>query len=291
MKVLNLIMHPITKFSKGMLVLLMLNTLVVICVFVFDACKKSVYEHSPNKKANDRFMAALLRNKKKIGDVSLSRGGHTIMTTAAGTESQTSEVATEPIYLSFPTEVNAETYNMFQNTNSIQELADLVQRTDAIVQYQPTSTNSNFALDVPVETVSNSLSPLVQESKQYLYSRGFTEQEIQQMIAENNATEADLIPLVMSIISLEPPPIAHNYLALYPINTAYANMTWSEVGRCAIHAIGVDILFSLGSSTATVWTVAAIKTAFKTVAKRMLGPIGIAIAVIDFGLCLGGVDL
>ena len=96
----------------------------------------------------------------------------------------------------------------------------------------------------------------------------------------------------MSITLLETnQQISRNYLGLYPINAAYARMSWSEVGRCAIHALGVDILFALGSSGATVWTVATIKTAFKTVAKRMLGPIGIAIAVIDFGLCLGGVEV
>lgn len=55
-----------------------------------------------------------------------------------------------------------------------------------------------------------------------------------------------------------------------------------------MHALGVDLLFSLGSSSATVWSMAAIKSAFKTVAKRMLGPIGVAIAVVDFGLCMGG---
>ena len=291
MKVLNHILHPLKKFTKGMLVLLTLNTLVVVCVFIFDSCKKAAYDYRPAKKANEKFMAALNKNKKAIGDVSFASHGSEI-TSTANTANQTSEPQTEPIYLNFPTEVDFETYTMFQNTNSIQELSDLIQTANATVQYEATSTNSNFQINVPVETVANSLNPLIQESKQYLYSMGFTEQDIQQMIAEENAIEADLIPLVMSMTLLEDNlQVARNYLGLFPINAAYANMSWSEVGRCAIHALGFDAIFSLTSSGAKVWSMATIKTVFKTVAKRMLGPIGVAIAVVDFGLCLGGVEL
>ena len=183
MKVLSNILHPLKKFSKGMLVLLTLNTLVVICVFIFDSCKKAAYECSASKEANEKFMAALKKNRKAIAEVSLISVGNSTTTTTTANTAQTSESPIEPIYLNFPTEVNAETYSMFQNTNSIQQLSDLIQSTDATVQYDPTSTNSNFQINVPVETVTSSLSSLVQESKQYLYTKGFTEQDIQQMIA------------------------------------------------------------------------------------------------------------
>lgn len=49
----------------------------------------------------------------------------------------------------------------------------------------------------------------------------------------------------------------------------------------------VDALWALGGSNAAAWTAAGMKTAFKAVAKRALGPIGVAIAVVSFGLDMG----
>lgn len=56
--------------------------------------------------------------------------------------------------------------------------------------------------------------------------------------------------------------------------------------KCAAVAVGADALFALGSSSATAWSAAALTRAFSAVAKRFLGPIGVAIAVVSFSLCL-----
>ena len=56
--------------------------------------------------------------------------------------------------------------------------------------------------------------------------------------------------------------------------------------KCAMVAIGADALWALGGSTASTWTAAAMTKAFTSVAKRFLGPIGVAIAVVSFGVCL-----
>jgi len=52
-------------------------------------------------------------------------------------------------------------------------------------------------------------------------------------------------------------------------------------------AIGADALSALSGSSASAWTMATMKSAFGAVAKRFLGPIGVAIAVISFGVCIG----
>lgn len=64
------------------------------------------------------------------------------------------------------------------------------------------------------------------------------------------------------------------------------DLTWGEVGRCAIEAIGVDAGWSLAPSAGTSWTYAALRTSFRNVASRFLGPIGVAIAVVEFSWCL-----
>lgn len=64
------------------------------------------------------------------------------------------------------------------------------------------------------------------------------------------------------------------------------NLESREVFDCALAALGADALWALGGSAAATWSAAAITTAFSAIAKRALGPVGVAIAVITFGLCI-----
>jgi len=61
----------------------------------------------------------------------------------------------------------------------------------------------------------------------------------------------------------------------------------NEYVKCAMIAIGADVLWALGGSAASTWSIAMMTRAFGAVAKRFLGPIGVAIAVVSFGLCIG----
>jgi len=284
MKILNQILQPVKKFSKGMFALLTLNLLVVLCVFIFDSCKKAAYERSDAKQANEKFTAALEKNKKSLAAISFAKqGSHgTIARSAAPPSDELT------VYVQFPDEVTPEENTLLQNTNSMQAVVDLIHETDAIIQYEPTPTNTDYQINLPIETITNSLNPLVQESKQYLYSKGFSEQEIQQMIIEENAEDYDLIPLVMSLTQIEnSQQVARNYFNLLPLRSSYAKeLTWSDVGACAMEAVGADILYALTQSTASTWSKAAIKKAFGTVAKKVLGPVGVAVAVVEFGWCL-----
>jgi hypothetical protein len=60
----------------------------------------------------------------------------------------------------------------------------------------------------------------------------------------------------------------------------------NEVLDCALTAIGADAVWALGPSSASAWTAAATTKAFSAIAKRFLGPVGVALAVITFGLCI-----
>lgn len=64
------------------------------------------------------------------------------------------------------------------------------------------------------------------------------------------------------------------------------NLETTELLDCAIAAIGADALFAFGGSTASAWTAAAMTKAFTAIAKRFLGPVGVAIAVVSFSLCI-----
>lgn len=291
MKLINQVLLPLKKYAKGMLAIFAIKLIAAAFVFTLDSCKKQ--ELSYNHEANAKFREAVEKNKVVAGATLLTNlAGRKI--TSRNDFSSTSAANTTneelPIYVNFSSSVTTEIQAQFDNISSIQSLSNLLQTTGAVVQYEPTAANSNYSLSVDINTVTASLHPLVQDSKEFLYTKGFSEQDIQQMLVEENAVETDLIALAMVITENEATyPVARNYSGFF-VNSAQA-LTWSEVGHCASHALGVDVLFSLGSSGATVWTMGAIKTAFKSVAKRMLGPIGVAIAVVDFGFCLAGVEL
>ncbi|MGZ5191979.1 MAG: hypothetical protein ACXWCZ_13300, partial [Flavisolibacter sp.] len=233
--------------------------------------------------------SALDVNKRTIGAISFDKNRATLRNSAASTDAQiVGEEASgyETIYMEYPVDTDNETRNLIYSTTSIQELSDLVGHTDAIIQYDPTSTNSDYQLDVPIENVVNSLNPLVDEAKQYLYAKGFTGQDIQDMLIEENGKEEDLIPFVMSLTQAEnSPAVARNYSDFF-INSAHARLDANDYVRCGMIAIGADVLWALGTSNASTWTVGAMKKAFGAVAKKMLGPIGVAIAVVSFGICI-----
>ena len=63
-------------------------------------------------------------------------------------------------------------------------------------------------------------------------------------------------------------------------------LTWTEVGQCALAALGADAVWAWTMGTGTSWSIAALTTTFTGFAKRFLGPIGIGIAVISFSACL-----
>lgn len=69
-------------------------------------------------------------------------------------------------------------------------------------------------------------------------------------------------------------------------NGSIGSISWADFANCAIVAIGADALYSLAFSGATSWSIPALTSTFTSVAKRFLGPIGVAIAVVSFSLCL-----
>lgn len=282
MKTFISVIQPIIKLSKGLLALISINILIVVGVLIFNSCKETEFKNSDNGKANLRFNKSLVFNKESIAAVSLKKD-KSISSKQLRISCPYGESST--IYLSFPYNVTSEIQTSFNNTQTIQDLSNLVDKTDAIIQYEPNANNINYSLEIPITNVVESLNPLVSESKSYLYSKGFTEANIQQMISENGGTELDLIPFVMALTEIEKSQLT---LATNNLNL-FANPTFAmnEYVRCAMVAIGADVLWALGGSSASTWTVAMMTRAFSVVAKRFLGPIGVAIAVVSFGLCLG----
>ncbi len=149
---------------------------------------------------------------------------------------------------------------------------------------------------VSEEETLEALMPLIEQSKAYLYRKGFTDIEIDEMLAENNASPATLVPLALLLSEDEiNSQLDKDNLIEECISFTRGEITLSTVLSCAIAATGADIIYSLqtggNNSHTNKWTKKAIKLLFKKVAPRFLGPVGVGIAVVSFVACIGSSSL
>lgn len=258
------------KLAKGVFVV---HLLLFLSIVIIQSCKKNSTVEKDN--VANTFLSALKKNNPAISSISAQPIGSGFETTNSGESTYSSG---KTVFLNFEELPVNPNY-----TYDINGMAYLVNNYHAVVSYEPS--DNSYTFTIPETDVSNSLQPLIAESKAYLNARGFTNEDIALMIQEEGAQEEDLVPFTAALAQYESNggTARINYLQLFG-TSAYAQ----SVVDCAMIALGIDALWALGGSNASSWSKPAMKKAFKAVAKRALGPIGVAIAVVSFGLCMGG---
>lgn len=204
-----------SKLIKGLKLLLLFGFVASFLPFIIQSCQREQYENSDTGIANAKFTTALKQYKNSIGNLSINKRSHSL----TGRLSESGDIIA---YMELPLDASSETIAFYENMTSIQDLANLIDNHNAILQYEPTETNSNYQVNLPLDAIEESLNPLVQQSKEFLYTKGFTEQDIQQMIQQENGSETDLIPLVMTITQAENGNLVANNFNFLPINYAYS---------------------------------------------------------------------
>lgn len=283
------------KIAKGFVDFFALNLVLIFVVFTFQAC--TTEDASEINVSDDSFSEVLdMTSYKLLNDVRLS--------TLTGLPSA-KDAKSNLVYL---LKYEGQKLPNTDFTNSIYNLEDLIEARDMYglkiktasqlnninakngdATGDTTSTDDSTTdgdtvstHEIDEEEAIATLTPLVAEARTYLETKEFTQDEIDQMIEEVGGTEYDLVLLVMVMQEIENLPQDSDE----PENQEEEGLTAEEIGTCALIAIGADVLWALGGSNASSWSKAAIKKAFKTAAKKFLGPIGVAIAVVSFGLCL-----
>lgn len=190
-------------------------------------------------------------------------------------------------YLSFPDNTPNEVKALSSDIKTARDFTDIMRLTAATVQLEPNNDNQENAVAVDYNQIRVALNPLVASAKEYLYSKGLTETDINDMIIENDAEMIDLVPFVLLLTEYE---------LQYDEGTVVESPDFPQIPEsdfsnrdivsCGIHAIGMDLFYSFGGSTLKSWGKAAIKKAFGVIAKRALGPLGCIIAVAEFSYCL-----
>lgn len=278
MYILKLLTSSAIKYIKGLLLLACPFLIFSTGIFVFDSCKKNQYDKSESGIAAKKFLDALNANKNQIGSIILEKE----------TQNQRNQNLTTlddgTLFLDFPIGTDPAIFAAFNNNTSIQAITDALYNYNIAVQ-DTANAQTDISLQIPTAQITTSLQPLVIEAKNYLISKGFTNQTIQDMIQEEGVTEIELIPFVKVLTAIEQNQYAVRKFNIPLINSAMA-IANSHFLECGLAALGGDALYSLSLSGASSWTWYTMKSVFKSVAKRFLGPIGVAFAVVSFGICM-----
>lgn len=175
------------------------------------------------------------------------------------------------------------------------DLMTLIRDTDATIQLTDSiDGNSDNTIVISEEQAKNALKDIVIKCKQYLYLRGMTEYDIQEMLKEENVDETQLVPLVLAmeyqeregnIASTLTPGNKKNIPFIITCKAINSN-DLLHFGTCLLKASGIDIFTCIASSGLKTWSAAQIKKSFKTIVKKAFGPIGVAIFMIEFSNCV-----
>ena len=194
------------------------------------------------------------------------------------------------VYVDFPEDTPLLDINKVQRIKNVDDMMLLSHQTAAEFSFEKSDLTRD-SIYISENEVKIALNPMVKESKEYLYGKGFTDYDIDEMLRENNADETALVTFVLALIEreqTESASLAKNtviYPLLFATSAQAVSVNWSKAGNCALSALGFDIFTSLGHSQLKTWGVRAMKKAFTAVAKRMVGPIGALIFVGEFSIC------
>lgn len=270
------VLHTTTKLIKGTKNLFLLMIGISFLSLFIQSCLNEDGNIPSSSNESKQFLSSVELNKTKIGNLLLKKPNANKGQNPDGT-----------IEIGVVVDENSiDVSELVSKATTIQDLSDIVSKANATLTYEGNGSNPNYYVNVSVEAMEQSLQPLVNDAKQYLYAKGFSQNDIQNMVEVENGKDEDLILLVMNLIEVEQKhTLANNYVIPF-VNYAQAKLYWKDYARCAGVAIGADAIWALGTSTASSWTIAALTRAFSAVAKRFLGPIGVGIAVVSFGICL-----
>ena len=202
------------------------------------------------------------------------------------------------LHADFPEDATEIQKKLLKYVRTVQDVSDFHRITAADFSIVPNMQSGENDIIVSTVEIKNVLNPMLGVSRGYLLEQDITEEELNQIIAETGASDEDVI-LVAMILGSQDIQCAElqvsknerqtfNFLATpcYAKDNFAKQSNLKIVFDCALEAIGADIFTNAVAFAKAKWSKVIIKKNFKTVAKRALGPVGVGIAVAEFGWCL-----
>ncbi len=137
--------------------------------------------------------------------------------------------------------------------------------------------------------INSAIAPIISGTKELLRTFDLTESDLAEVFDDPNDPRISIVGLtILASENNEGNQIAMNFASI--LGTSVYAQSWGDIGRCAAAALGVDLIYGLTDAGASAaWKRKALKKLFKKVATRILGPVGVAIAIAEFGICVAGV--
>lgn len=282
--------NGINKFMKGMIAIFAIKLVLFGGVFIFQSCQESDSLEGENViLAKSDFRNSINMSIKNLNGIMVSDKVKGNIYSRNG-----EEMAELQLYAEEGSNISE-----YYNYDTSLLLGDLVNigGTDLMVKYPDGRESDNITenqellgtYQISVQEAQTSLQPTLIEAKNYLYAKGLTDLDIQNLLAADAEgpamSESDLIPLVMQLIAEEQNQgLTTNidYLSLFG-TSAHA----SQIGECAGDALGISAIAAVvNEGLHTSAGKALLKKALRKVASRALGWVGAAIFVYEFGDCM-----
>lgn len=207
------------------------------------------------------------------------------------------------VYINFPDSTDKKYIEEAKLIKTIEDLLKLQHKTAAEFSLRDSSLFS-CKIQISEKAADEAIKPLIAPSKKFLYDRGFSENEIKDMLKENNATESDLVLLTLVVNEKEKEMKNQQVAKTASVNTfnildlfvtpAYANNDLHEkctklakdaydCGKKVLGLTDVQAFFTAGCMTSQ-----SIRQLFVKIAKHSLCRVAAVIAVAQFAWCLHG---
>lgn len=241
------------------------------------------------------FFKALTLNVPAIASTQLIPTGKTRASNAKDSINTSNYVT---LHADFPEDATEIQKKLLKYVRTVQDVSDFHRITAADFSIVPNMQSGENDIIVSTVEIKNVLNPMLGVSRGYLLEQDITEEELNQIIAETGASDEDVI-LVAMILGNQDIQRAElqvsknerqtfNFLATpcYAKDNFAKQSNLKVIFDCALEAIGADIFTNVVAFANAKWSKVVIKKIFKIVAKRALGPVGVGIAVAEFGWCI-----
>ncbi|MCK8479196.1 hypothetical protein [Psychroserpens algicola] len=295
------------KIVKGTIAIFVIKLVIVGGLFIFQSCQSEAQDSGIIAESMNNFKSALKHSQKNLKDISIV---NSITTTkgnsnlAKNLEEYQGETYTVCV-MAFDENTANSAEEIIENIENIGDLIDSRDMNQLVIgEYDTVDDNSttdetdsteNFNYDncvatfeLPIQPVLDALDPVTLAAKQFFYDKGFTEDDIIEMLdGEHPST---LVPIVMNVAYSESENQASiDFLSIFSQNAhAY---TFNGARECFLEATGiaagVALVAALTAETMDKKLVKKlIKSAVKKIGARTLGGIGLALIAIDFAICM-----
>jgi hypothetical protein len=257
----------ISKSGKQMFTLFIGKIIILFFTFSFQGCNELVEVQSPN---SEEFINSLEGSIKTFKNISLKNPSIARLYGSDFT-----------IYLTNEADQYIEDTDFLSSIYNVESLFNISEQYNLQLLE---SVDENYEVlgvyKIPEEQLIYAFQPSIQEAKDYLYCLGFTDAEISDELEGHD--EANLVLAVMALIDAENQGNSQNFINYDDLfGESLDDNDWYD---CMLRSVGIDAVIELVNGKVTK---AIAKQAIKKVVSRTLGWVGAAIALYEYGNCMG----